>query len=234
VLIVSFVTLAVAGAATPAPGHPPLELPSDVPVAERAVLERLATTADVSTRVEAEPFRVRRDIFEYLLDHPEFATHVARSLRVARFKISSTPEGLVLDDGRGLTGQFRVVYAANGTRLFHANGEYSAALLPTIHGQALTMIEYDTTPASDGRVLLKPAVSGFVRLENRFLAFSFRMLSAAAQRKADLEARRLMKKFAQVSHALDETPEAVLEKLRQTPGVPPRELEEFGRLLSAR
>jgi hypothetical protein len=60
------------------------------------------------------------------------------------------------------------------------------------------------------------------------------MLSAAAQRKADLEARRLMKKFAQVSHALDETPEAVLEKLRQTPGVPPRELEEFGRLLSAR
>jgi hypothetical protein len=66
------------------------------------------------------------------------------------------------------------------------------------------------------------------------VAFGFRALQAAAQRKADLEARRLMKKFARVSRALDESPDAVLEQLRQQPGVPTRELEEFGRLLSRR
>jgi hypothetical protein len=43
-----------------------------------------------------------------------------------------------------------------------------------------------------------------------------------------------MKKFARVSRALDESPDAVLEQLRQQPGVPTRELEEFGRLLSRR
>ncbi len=234
VLTVFFATLAVVGAVTPAVGQRPLDLPETVPVAEREAFERLASTADVSTRVEAEPFLVRRDVFEYLLDHPPFATQVARTLRLAKFRIWQTAEGMILDDGRGLTGQFRVVYAANGTRLFHANGEYNAALLPTIHGQALTMIEYDTSPAPNGRVLLKPAVSGFVRLNSRVLAFGFKALQGAAQRKADLEAHRLMKKFAQVSRALDESPEAVLEKLRQEPGIAPRELEEFGRLLSAR
>jgi hypothetical protein len=231
VLIAFFATLAVVGAVTPAVGQRSLELPATVPAAEREAFKRLASTADVATRVEAAPFLVRRDVFEYLLDHPAFATQVARSLRLAKFRIWETPEGLVLDDGRGLTGQFRVVYAANGTRLFHASGEYNAMLLPTIQGQALTMIEYDTTPAPKGRVLLKPAVSGFVRLESRVLAFGFKALHAAAQRKADLEAHRLMKKFAAVSRALDESPEEVLEKLRQEPGVLRRELEEFSRLL---
>ncbi|MGH7310487.1 MAG: hypothetical protein ACREK6_17515, partial [Candidatus Rokuibacteriota bacterium] len=96
------------------------------------------------------------------------------------------------------------------------------------------MIEYRTSPAPGGRVLVQSAVAGFVRLDSRVLAFGFRALQAAARRKADLEARRLMKKFARVSHALDESPESVLERLRQQPGVPERELEEFTRLLSGR
>jgi hypothetical protein len=214
--------------------NPLLHLPSTVPPAERTVWEQLATTADVATRVEAEPFLARAAVFEYLLDHPAFATDVARVLRLSKFTIRNTPSGMVLDDGRGLTGEFRLVYAANGTRLFHADGEYNAALLPTIHGEALTMIEYRTRPASQGRVFVAPAVSGFVRLDSRVLAFGFRVLHAAAQRKAALEAQRLMKKFARVSRALEESPEAVLEKLRQAPGVSTRELDEFGRLLSAR
>jgi hypothetical protein len=233
-LIVCFVTLAVSATASLAIGQRSLDLPHGVPQDERAAMERLASSADVATRVEAEPFLVRQDVFEYLLDHPEFATHLARTLRLSRFKIQSTADGFVLDDGRGLTGQARVIYAANGTRLFHANGEYNKALLPTIQGQALTMIKYDTTPGPKGRVLIKPAVSGFVRLDNRAIAFSFRVLSAAAQRKADLEAHRLMKIFARASRALDESPDAVLEQLRQQPGVPVRELEEFARLLSGR
>jgi hypothetical protein len=228
------VTLGLVMAATLAAGNPRLELPATVPVAQRVAFEQLATTADVVTRVEAEPFLVRAEVFEYLLDHPAFATQVARTLRLAKFKIWNTPDGMVLDDGRGLTGQFRIVYAANGTRLFHARGEYNKTLLPTIHGQALTMIEYHAIPATQGRVLLTPAVSGFVRLDNRVIAFGFRALQGAAQRKADLEAHRLMKKFARVSRALEESPDAVLEQLRQAPDVPSRQLEEFGRLLNGR
>lgn len=209
-------------------------LPAELPPAERVTLEAIVNQADVSTQVEAEPFIAKRKVFEYLLDHPEFASHVARALRLARYKITRTPEGLHLDDGWGATGHFWVVYAADGTRVMRARGEYRKTLLPTIYGEAITVIEYETTPALDGRSLFRTTVTGFVRLDSRLLAVLTKLASAAAQPKADLEARRLMKVFARTSRAIDSDPTGVLAQLRQRPDVPPRELEEFSRLLSAR
>jgi hypothetical protein len=216
-------------AARPAP-----VLPAGIPPAHRAQIEEITTAADVSTRVAAEPILTRREIFEYLLDHPDFATHVTRALRLARFRVWSSPQGMRLDDGRGLQGRFQVVYAANGTRVFHARGEFRKALLPTIHGEAVTMIEYVMTPAADGRILVTPAVSGFVRLDSRLAAFALKVGSGIAQRKADLEARRLMKVVTKVSRAIEENPAALWATLNQQPDVPRRELQEFGRLLNAR
>lgn len=208
--------------------------PAELAAAERAVLARLVDTADVATRVETEPFPIRPDLFEYLLDHPEFTSHVTRALRAARYRIWSTPAGLQLDDGWGMTGRFRVVYAGNGTRIYHARGQYRRALLPAIRGEAVTMIEYTLAPGPDGRALLRPAVSGFVRLDSRLAAFFLNLASRAAQRKADLEARRLMKVMGKVSRALEERPAAVWAELRRRPDVPRPQLEEFGRLLNGR
>lgn len=219
----------------PACGGDPLAgLPRGLPAEERATLERLLGAPDVSTRVEAQPFEARAELFEYLLDHPEFASHVARALRAARYRIWSTPEGLRLDDGWGTTGAFRVIYAANGTRLFHARGEYRPAVLPAIRGEAVTIIEYTLTPAGSGLSLVRPTVAGYLRLDNRLVAAALRVPKPLVQRKADLEARRLLKVFARVSRALAEDPARVWAVLQARPDVPARELEEFGRLLSRR
>jgi hypothetical protein len=199
---------------------------------ERAALERLVDDADVGTRVEAEPFLARPDLFEYLLDHPELAAHVARTVRAARYRIWSTADGLLLDDGWGVTGRFRVVHTSDGSRIYHARGEYRRAWLPTIHGEAVTMIEYALHPGPDGRALVRPAVSGFVRVDSRLAAWFLQLANRAAQRKADREARQLMKVFARVSRALDERPAQIWAELSRRPDVPPRELEAFGRLLN--
>lgn len=222
------------GASGGAADRPAPILPPDIPSAQRAEIEGLADAAHLSTRVAAEPFLTRREIFEYLLDHPDFATQVTRALRLARYKIWSTPEGMLLEDGWGVRGHFRVVYAANGTRIFHAKGEYRKALLPTIQGEAITMIEYATTPVANGRTLVKPVVSGFVRIDHRLAVFALKTASGIAQRKADLEAQRLMRVFARVSRAIEEDPAAVWAKLNERPDVPRRELQEFGRLLNVR
>jgi hypothetical protein len=60
------------------------------------------------------------------------------------------------------------------------------------------------------------------------------MAGPIAQRKADLEARRLMRTFARASRAIEDNPADVYERLRQRPDVPLRELQEFGRLLNLR
>lgn len=210
------------------------QLPPGVPGVERERVTQVAQEADVATRVDATPFVARLDVFEYLLDHPEFATHVTRTLRLARYRVWPTPDGLYLDDGWGATGHFWVVYAGGGTRLMRARGEFKQGFMPTILGDAVTMIEYEATPTADGKSLIRTTVSGYVKLDSRFLANALKMASGVAQRKADLEARRLVKVFARASRAVDDNPAGVYEQVRQRPDVPQRELEEFGRLLNVR
>ena len=209
-------------------------LPVDIPPDERARLERVAEAASVATRVETEPFLTRREIFEYLLDHPEFATHVTRTLRLARYRIWRTADGMFLDDGWGATGHFSVVQAVAGRRVMYCRGVYRQAVLPTINGEAVAMIQYEVSPAGDGRDIVHATVSGFVKLDSGILALATKIVKPIAQRKADLEARRLMRTFARVSRAIEDNPGDVYERLRQRPDVPARELEEFGRLLNLR
>jgi len=210
-------------------------LPAQIPGPERARLQEVADAASVSARAAGDPFVARPDVFEYLLDHPEFATHVTRALKLARYRIWRDPEGgLWLDDGWGVVGQFTIVYSTAGTRVAYAHGQYQSGVLPSIRGQAVVLIEYGMSPTSDHRSLISPAVTGFVKLESRILALAGMLAGSVATAKAEKEAKRLVRLFAKASRAIEENPAHVHEAVRQRPDVPPRELEEFRRLLDLR
>jgi hypothetical protein len=206
-------------------------LPDRIKGAQRARLEEVVGNAAVSTRMEGEPYVTRWNVFEYLLDHPAFATEVTRALKVARFRIWQTKDGYSLDDGWGVKGDFFVVHAEPGRRIFYARGTYKQTVLPDIHGEAVLAIEYSFRPDGGGGSLVATAITGHVALESRLLGLVARLLGPVAQRKADREARSLLKVFAKVSRAIEERPDWVYEQLGQRPDVPRRELEEFGRLL---
>jgi hypothetical protein len=211
-----------------------LSLPAGIPAAERSRLTSVAAGAAISTRVDGEPFLARRDVFEYLLNHLAFTTQVTRALRFARLRIWQTPEGLALDEGWGTTGRLSVVYAADGTRVLYTRGQHDMALLPSIHGEMLLIIDYQYVPEAQGRDLVKTNVAGFIKLDSRFLSGVLKLGSAIAQNKADREARRIVKLFAKVSRAVEEDPAGVYAKLRERPDVPHAELEEFRALLARR
>ena len=97
-LIVSWL-LSTVGAAP----SPPL-LPEQMPTAERVRLMQVAETASVSTQVDGEPFPCRSDIFEYLVDPPEFATHVTQMLKLARYRIWRTPRASISTTAGGPPG----------------------------------------------------------------------------------------------------------------------------------
>jgi hypothetical protein len=225
-------SLLLLGSALSAPPAP--TLPAEIPAAERTRLQQVAEQASVATRADGEPFVTRRDVFEYLLDHPEFATHVTQALKLARYRIWRGPEGLWLDDGWGATGHFAVVYAAGGTRVMYARGQYKQWFMPTINGQAVVVIEYSVQPAADDRSLVTATVTGFVKLDSRFLEFVGRLGGPVAAAKAEKEARLLVRVFARASRAIDSDPAGVAELLRQRQDVPRRELEEFRKLLELR
>jgi hypothetical protein len=210
-------------------------LPAQIPAQERTRLQEVAEGASVSAQAAGEPFLARSDVFEFLLDHPEFATHITRALKLARYRIWRGPEGgLWLDDGWGVVGQFSVVYASSGTRVVFAHGQYQSGLLPSIRGQAVVVIEYAFAPSADRRSLISPAVKGFVRLDSKIIALAGMLASSVATAKAEKEAKRFVKLFARASRAIEDNPAHVHEAVRQRPDVPTADLEEFRRLLDLR
>ena len=199
-----------------------------------ARLRDVTEAAAVASRAEGEPFVGRRDIFEFLLDHLEFATHVTRALRVARYKVWQTAEGLFLDDGWGALLRFSVVKAASGTRIIYARGEYQQTLLPSIQGEAVVMIEYDFRPTHDGRDLVSAAVTNYVKFDSAVMTMLARVAGATVTKKAETEAKRLVRVFARISRAVDEDPAAVLAAVESRPDVPRGDLEAFRRLVFPR
>ena len=206
-------------------------LPSDLSGPHRARVEAIAQTAAVSTHVAAEPFVGRPEVFEFLLNHPEFASRVTRVLKVARYRIWREPDGLRLDDGWGTVGRFDIVYAVGGTRVMYARGVYHHRLLPDIHGEAVVMIEYGARPSADGKSVIAATVTGHVKLDSGFLSFATKLATPVARAKADREAKLLVKVFAKVTRAADEHPASLCQELAGQPDVSPRELAEFRTLL---
>ncbi len=118
--------------------------------------------------MEFEPYVVRPEIFEYLLDHPEFASHVTRALKVARYKIWRDAGSLWLDDGWGVKGAFTLAHAEPGLRLMHAQGAYQSAL-PDIKGRAVVALAYKFQPAPQGRQQVATALTSFVQIDSAVL-----------------------------------------------------------------
>jgi hypothetical protein len=209
----------------------PIGLPAEVPEAARARVQPVTDQPSLAVKVNAEAFVARADVFEYLLDHPELATHVTRTLKLARYRIWRTPAGLAIDDGWGTVGTFEMVHAGAGFRLMYARGVYQPRILPDIHGQAVVLIDYDAHPADGGRSTINTAVTGFVRLDSRILAMASRLATAAARAKGEKEAKRLVKLFARATGAVEADPAGVYGRVRESPGVPAAELEGLRRLL---
>jgi hypothetical protein len=215
----------------PTPADSPAHIPLAATASNQARLDEVTRYPSLSARAESEAIVGRREVFEFLLDHPDFATHITRALRLGRYRIWRTDDGMFIDDGWGATGQITVMHAASGTRVLYAKGEFQHKFLPSIPGEAVVTIDYDTRPTEDGRELLQARISGQLKIDSAFAALMLKIASTVAREKADKESRRLMQTFARVLRAIDETPAAVYASLQGRPDVPRLELEQFRVLL---
>lgn len=210
---------------------PTLPFPRQLPPTERARLEGIVKGSFASTRVEHEPYVVRPEVWEYLLDHPEFATHVTRALKVARFRIWHDGSDLWVDDGWGVTGQFTIVHAEQGMRLLYAHGQFDQKLLPEIHGQAVGTLEYRFRRDDTGHTVVVTAATGYVQADNRALNALARVAAPMVQARADKEAGYLLRTFARVTRAIEQDPAKVYQLVSERPDVPRAELEGFRQVL---
>ncbi|HEU4438179.1 MAG TPA: hypothetical protein VFT36_02965 [Methylomirabilota bacterium] len=209
---------------------PTLPIPPAMPPADRQRLEEIVKQSFASTKQSADAYPVRPEIFEYLLDHPEFASHVTRALKAARYRIWQEQGTLWLDDGWGVRGTFWTIYAQPGLRIMLAQGAYQSAL-PDIKGRAVVALAYGFQPGPAGRQLVATTVTSYVQIDSGVVRVIGKMGGPLVQRKADREARGLLKVFAKVIRLIEENPADVYARIKARPDVPKPELEEFRKLL---
>jgi len=203
-------------------------LPSGVPPADRARMENVLSHATISTRVEIEPYPLRLDVFDYLLNHPDFATQVTRALKLARYRIWTSADGLNLDDGWGVKGVITPFYGDKGLRVVYARGRYEQSVLPDIRGQAIIFVRYDDSGATAGRPALVTSMEVFAWLDSGTIAS---LAGPIAKSKATSEARHALKVFSRLSTHLALRADEILAELGRRPDVSRPELAELRRLL---
>jgi len=203
-------------------------LPSGVPVEERARIEAVLAHATISTRVEIEPYPLRLDVFDYLLNHPDFATQVTRALKLARYRIWSSADGLNLDDGWGVKGVITPFYGDKGLRVVYARGRYEQSVLPDISGQAIIFVRYGESRTPAGRPALVTSMEVFAWLDSGMVAS---LAGPLAKSKATSEARHALRVFSRLSTHLELRADEILAELGRRPDVSRPELDEFRRLL---
>jgi len=199
-----------------------------VPPTELARIEKVLGKATVWTRVEIEPYPLRLDIADYLLDHLEFATQVTRALKLARYRIWRTADGLNLDDGWGVTGLITPFYGGGGLRVVYARGRYEQSVLPDIRGQAVILLRYAEDPRPDGRPALATSMEVFAQLDSAMVAT---LAGSIAKSKATSEGLHVLKMFSRLSTHLERRADEVLTELGRRPEVSRAELDGFRRLL---
>jgi len=203
-------------------------LPPGVPTADKARIETVLAKATVSTRVEIDPYSLRLDVLDYLFDHPDFATQVTRALKLARYRIWRTADGLNLDDGWGVTGIMTPIYGEGGLRVIYARGRYEQNVLPDINGQAVILLRYAGAPGSNGRPVLTTSMEVFAQLDSTMLAS---LAGSIAKSKATSEALHVLRVFSRLSTHLNLRADEILAELARRPEVSKPELEGFRKVL---
>jgi hypothetical protein len=128
-------------------------------------------------------------------------------------------------------GQFKVVHAEPGRRVLWARGRFEQSFLPSIRGQGVGTLEYSFRPAAGGQTVVTTAATGYLQVDNRALNALGRVAAPFVQAKADREAGLLLRTFARVMRAIEESPASVYQRVSARPDVPRRELEQFRQLL---
>ena len=213
---------------------PPFVVPSNLPADETQRLRTVADAATVRGRVTGESFVIAADLFEYLVDHPEFASEVIRAFAKGRYRTWRDQDNLWADDGGGAVGRLWLVHAGPQQRVFYLDGNYKPPILPAIKGRIVVVLDYPSEPAPDGKRLFTPMLTAYLKIDNIVVETASRILSAVAREKAEQLAKRLVRDVAKTARVIDQEPMRVRDELRRRPGVAPVDAERFGRLLSAR
>jgi hypothetical protein len=137
-----------------------------------AGIERVWTNPTLVRTVEMEPAAVPFEMYAVFIDVPDVTAAAARRLHLAKYQVHMLDDGWYeADDHEGASGLYHVVSREGGRRVVLSWGSHRGALLGTIRGSALTVIELDDRHQFTGQRL-----TAYVVIDNPVAAALARVL----------------------------------------------------------
>lgn len=170
--MLAFVATA-AWADSPPRGWPAfLPSPDGFPADLVAAVERTWTDRTLSRTVRGPAVRAPFDLYSALIDAPDVTAVAARYRNFSRDDVRRVSDDVYeAQDHDGSRGYYRVLARERNRRVIFSWGENSSPLLGKIRGDALTVLTFEP---EGGRI--RPVLTAYVRIDNRFIAAVARAL----------------------------------------------------------
>ena len=187
----------------------------------------------VFRQVDGIAFRSRKEVYDYLIQHMDFAADVARMLRVGKYRIRRTSVGFQADDGHGAHGFLKPLYDDGDRRVFYLQGRYDPPILPSIEGRLVLVLETSYTQAPDGENYAEMRVAGYLRLDSVLAEVIATVAQSFSEEMVRKKVTRFFRDVARVSRRAYDDPEGLLEELDRHPEFEAERVDEFRRVLFA-
>ena len=171
-------------------------------------------------------------VFDFLLDHPDFAATAGRILGIVKYRVVKERDGVFWgDDAHGATGTVELMHAGPGRRIYLATGTFVKRFLPTIYGRILLVMAYEHRTDQTGESLVINDVRGYLRIDNRILGILARIARPVVGPIVD---RKVLRTFAAASRLTEHAshdPTTLYHSLEASPEIEKSALREFRKVL---
>ena len=186
----------------------------------------------LSRDVHGITVKSRQPVFDFLIEHPDFAATAGRILGIVKYRIVQEREGVFWgDDAHGATGTFELMYARPGKRVYLARGTFVKRFLPTIYGRIVLVMTYEHRPDRTGDNRVISDVRGYLRIDNRVLGILARIAKPIVGPIVDKKVLRTFAAAAKLTEKAYDDPAALYHTLEASREIDKGDLREFRKAL---
>jgi hypothetical protein len=181
------------------------ELPADVQARIRPVLEK----PTLSSQGPLESFTCQPSTYFWLLDHPDLATRLWRSLGAQVAEISLRRAGVYAwQDEHGSELQWETIYRTAGCRILFAEGKVRAnLLLPSATVRAVLLIRHQEGSLQQGKSGIRHQMDLVIQTDSQAAALATRMLGPSVPHMAEQFVSQIETFYGALAWYLDQYPD---------------------------
>lgn len=197
-----------------------LDIPWEgIAVASQRRARDVTEHAIFSRDLHGVPVKSSAMVFDYLIDHPDFAATAGRILGIVKYRVVKERDEVFWgDDAHGTTGTVGLMHAGPGRRIYLATGTFVKRFLPTIYGRIVLVMAYEHRTDQTGKSLVINDVRGYLRIDNRIVGVLARIASPMVGPIVDRKVLRTLATASRLTEQASHDPTTTLPQSGGQPG----------------